>query len=182
MKRILALCLVLVLSISLCACQNTANTESNNSNTNSSEEYETTLIRRLTGTENIDNISDFAIGDTYGNESFIITDKKDLNFLKQYTYSGELPKNETNEIFKYPDTKIVVLKSNNGELSFFILSDCRIAIQVMCGDSAVPESERTYEIYTADKENMLTEKKLNKLLEKYNGNNVGVGVHDNLQN
>ncbi len=173
MKRIFLLSLVLVLSLSFCACQKAEPTESNNSNSNSFGEYKTTLIRRLTGTENIDNISDFAICDTYGNEPVKITDKKDFNFLKQYTYNGELPTNEINEIFKYPDTKMVVLKFNNGEISLFIFSDGRIVIQVMCGDSGLSESERTYEIYTADKENMLTEEKLTELLKKYDGINDG---------
>ena len=173
MKRIFVLSLVLVLSLGLCACQKAEPTESNKSNVNSSEEYKITLIRQLTGTEKTDNISDFAICDTYGNELVKITDKKDLNFLKQYTYNCGLPENETNEIFNYPDTKMVVSKSDFGELSFFIFSDGRIAIQVMCGDSGVPESERTYEIYTADKEDMLTEEKLTALLKKYDDTNNG---------
>ena len=92
-----------------------------------------------------------------------------MDFIKKYTYAGELPQNEMHELFKYPDTKTASLKANGGEKFFHILSDGRIAIKTMCGNSGVPETERTYDIYTADNEYKLTEERLIELLKKYDG-------------
>ena len=169
MKKAFVLIMVLGLFFGLCSCKKAEPPQNNTSIESNTDEYKPTLICNLTGTENLDNISDFIIGDTYGNEPIEITNKNDLDFIKKYTYTGELPQNELHELFKFPDTKTASLKANGGEKSFYILSDGRIAIKTMCGDSGVPESERTYDIYTADYEYNLTEERLIELLKKYDG-------------
>lgn len=169
MKKAFVLIMVLGLFLGLCSCKKAEPPQNNTSIESKTDEYKPTLICNLTGTENLDDISDFIIGDTYGNEPIEITNKNDLDFIKKYTYAGELPHNEMHELFKYPDTKTASLKANGGEKSFHILSDGRIAIKTMCGDSGVPETERTYDIYTADNEYKLTEERLIELLKKYDG-------------
>ncbi len=164
MKRILILCLILCLG--LCACQKAEPPESNNSNLNSFDEYETTLIRNLTASEDVSNIESLKIEYKNAAEPIDVTEKNDLNFLKEYTYGGDFPTNRLHELYVYPPHCLITV---NESIKLYLLEDGSIAKQVMSGDSEVPEDERTYEIYTAEKENMLTKEKLIALFKKYDG-------------
>ncbi len=162
MKRILILCLILCLG--LCACQKSEPTESNKSNVNSSEEYKTTLIRNLTASEDVSNIESFKIEYKNAAKAVFITNKDDLMFLKEYTYGGDFPTDRLHELYVYPPHCLITV---NESTKLYLLEDGSIAKQVMCGDSGVPESERTYEIYTASEENRLMENKIISLVDKY---------------
>lgn len=109
MKKAFVLIMVLGLFLGLCSCKKAEPPQNNTSIKSNTDEYKPTLICNLTGTKNLDDISDFIIGDTYGNEPIEITNKNDLDFIKKYTYAGELPQNELHELFKYPDTKTASL-------------------------------------------------------------------------
>ncbi len=164
MKKLFVLIVIIVFSLNLCACQRTTPTESNNSNTNISGEYKTTLIRNLTASEDVSNIESFKIEYKNVAEAVFITNKDDLMFLKEYTYGGDFPTDRLHELYVYPPHCLITV---NESIKLYLLEDGSIAKQVMCGDSGVPESERTYEIYTASEENRLMENKIISLIDKY---------------
>ena len=166
MKRIFVLILSLCLVLGLCACKKEGSAKSNNSQANDSEEYKTTLIRNLTASEDVSNIESFKIEYKNAAEPIFVTDKNDLEFLKEYTYGGDFPTDRLKELYVYPPHCLITVNESE---KMYLLEDGSIAKEVMCGDSEVPESERTYEIYTADKESRLTEEKLIALLKKYDG-------------
>lgn len=162
MKRILILCLILCLG--LCACQKAEPSESNNSNSNGSGEYKTTLIRNLTASEDVSNIESLKIEYKNAAEPIDVTEKNDLNFLKEYTYGGDFPTDRLHELYVYPPHCLITV---NESIKLYLLEDGSIAKQVMSGDSEVSESQKTYEIYTASDENRLTENKIISLIDKY---------------
>lgn len=171
MKRILALVMVLGLCFGLCSCKKADPTQSNNSVESNIDEYKTTLIRNLTATENVGEIESFAINYKNSLGTVFITDKNDLEFLLNYTYGGRFPTDRLHEVYVYPPYCVLTATVNGSETeeTLYLLKDGSIAKKEMCGDGDVPESERTYEIYTADNEYNLTEERLIELLKKYDG-------------
>lgn len=161
MKRI-AIILVLCLCSLLCSCHKTAPSQ-----TDSTEQ--TTLIRSLTATEQIENIDSVEIHSEMCAEPILITDKKDLTFLQKYTADGDFPADRLHELYIYPPYCTLTVTVNGFEETLHLLEDGGIAKKVMCGDSGVPEAEKSYEIYTADRKYRLTEERLTRLLEKYGG-------------
>ena len=169
MKKAFVLVMVLGLFLGLCSCkkteppQNTASIESN------TDEYETTLIRNLTASENVGEIEKFEINYENSTGTVLVTDKQDLEFLLNYTYNGRFPTDRLHEVYVYPPYCLLTATVNGFETSMYLLKDGSIVKKEMCGDSGVPESEVPYELYTADNDSTLTEERLIELLKKYDG-------------
>ena len=167
MRKAFVSVMILGFCFILCSCKNSEPNQNNNSVKSNNQEYKLTLIRSLTATENVSEIENFAINYKNSPGTVFITDKNDLEFLLNYTYSGRFPTDRLHELYVYPPYCVFTATVNGYENTLYLLKDGCIAKKKMCGDSGVPESERTYEIYTADNEYILTEERLIELLEKY---------------
>ncbi len=153
---------IVIIATSVCLLTNpiTAKAENNGS-----------LLLVLTGTNDATQIKGFEIIHKYGGVTTDITDTNDLVFLKEYTYSHEYPQKELHKLFAFPDTQMIKIESDfQNHQTLYLMSDGSIAIQTMSGDSGV--TYVSYDVYTADKEYMLNEKALIKLLKKYGGYTV----------
>ncbi len=133
-----------------------------------SSHINTTLIRRITADDDLNNIGGIrVISSSCTIGAPIINDTSDMKFLQKYTYShyrttkkeleNQLLKDKTNYSFE-------VVTKNQSKYFLYLMQDGSIAIQQMCGDSEV--SEISYDFYTADKEDMLTKEKLESLTSK----------------
>ena len=171
MKKVFVLVMVLGLCFGLCSCKKAEPTQSNNLVESNIDEYKTTLIRNLTATENVGEIESFAINYKNSIGTVSIADKKDLEFLLNYTYGGRFPTDRLHELYVYPPYCLLTATVNGFETSMYLLKDGSIVKKEMCGDSGVPESEVPYELYTANNDSTLTEERLIKLLKKYDGSN-----------
>lgn len=169
MKKAFVLIMILGLCFGLCACKKAEPTQSNNSVESNVGEYKPTLIRNLTASENVGKIEKFEINYENGAGTVFVTDKQDLEFLLNYTYNGRFPTDRLHEVYVYPPYCLLTATVNGFETSMYLLKDGSIVKKEMCGDSGVPESEITYEIYTVDNEYKLTEERLIELLKKYDG-------------
>ena len=169
MRKAFVSVMILGFCFILCSCKNSEPTQSNDSIESNIGEYKTTLVRDLTATENVGKIENFAIDYKNSTGTVFITDKNDLEFLLNYTYGGRFPTDRKHELYVYPPYCVFTVSVNGCENTLYLLKDGSIAKKEMCGDSGVPESEVTYEIYTADNEYNLTEERLIELLKKYDG-------------
>ena len=169
MKKVFVLVMVLGRCFGLCSCKKAEPTQSNNLVESNIDEYKTTLIRNLTATENVGEIESFAINYKNSIGTVSIADKKDLEFLLNYTYGGRFPTDRLHELYVYPPYCVFTANVNGSENTLYLLKDGSIAKKEMCGDGGVSESEVPYEIYTADNEYNLTEERLIELLKKYDG-------------
>lgn len=151
---IVFLCLLIICSFSAC------NTLNNKNDNNSG-----TLIRAISGTDETSDIVSMTIISEYGNGEVDITEAEDWEFLKEYTYDSPYPSDKYEELFTFPNTNIIQIKTNFDQETLYIMKDGRIVKQVMCGDSGV--EERDYEVYLAKKKYLITEQRLIDLLKKY---------------
>lgn len=161
--------MVIGLCFGLCSCKKAEPSQNNISVESNIGEYKTTLIRNLTATENVGEIEKLEINYKNSTGTVFITDKNDLEFLLNYKYNGRFPTDRLHELYVYPPYCVFIATVNGSKTTMYLLKDGSIAKKEMCGDSGVPESERTYEIYTADDEYNLTEERLIELLKKYDG-------------
>ncbi len=165
MKRILIFIICALLIISVSACKPLDLHQRDNSSELSSQNSRT-LIRRLTGTDNIQLIESLSILYLYSPETTAITENKDWTFLEKYAYSHIYPGEELHELFTFPSKiSIIEIKYNGFENQVYLMKDGSIVIKEMCGDSEVDEV--TYEVYKADEKFALNEENLKRLIEKY---------------
>lgn len=169
MKKAFVLIMVMGLFLGLCSCKKAEPPQNNTSIESNTDEYKTTLIRNLTASENVGEIEKFEINYENSTGMVLVTDKQDLEFLLKYTYNGRFPTDRLHEVYVYPPYCLLNATVNGSETSMYLLKDGSIVKKEMCGDSGVPESERSYEIYTSDNEYKLTEERLIELLKKYDG-------------
>ncbi len=166
MKKIFVLSLALFLCISICACRKS---EPSESYAIGEEKYKNSLVYNLTKTGNFDNILSFVISHKYDDEPTFISDKNDLKFLNYYHYSGEqYPMDKLDELFVFPENTVLTIKAEGGyDKPHYLLSDGSIVVPQDKSDTDT--TKVSYDIFKADKENMLTEEKLIALLKKYDG-------------
>ncbi len=154
--------LVVIIAASVCLLTNPITVKAENNGS---------LLLALTGTNDVTQIKGFEIIHKYGGVTTDITDTNDLIFLKEYTYSHEYPQKELHKLFAFPENQMIKVESDfQKHQTMYLMKDGSIAIQTMSGDSGV--TDVSYDVYTADKEYMLNEKALIKLLKKYGGYTV----------
>ncbi len=154
---IVSVVLIIVTSVCLLTNPITVKAENNGS-----------LLLAITGTNDVNQIKGFEIIHKYGGITTDITDTNDLIFLNEYTYSHEYPQKELHKLFTFPENQMIKVESDfQNHQTMYLMKDGSIAIQTMSGDNGV--TDISYDVYTADKEYMLNEKALIKLLKKYGG-------------
>ncbi len=169
MKKIFLFALCSVSLVCLTACSSFPSQQSNISSKISQTKNQITLIRTLTATDTVDAIQSFEITHEYSPTPTEITDKNDLKFLEKYTYSHIYPSDKLHELFLFPDNYFITIKVSVSESKLYLMKDGSIVKQSMCGDSAV--TDIPYEVFTADNQYMLNQKKLIELLKKYDAYN-----------
>ena len=154
MKKLFAFTICLAILFCFTACDSAENDSSNS------------LVRALTGTDDLTSITKFEIIHGYGDSVTEITDISDLKFLKQYTYSHPYPSEKLHELFLFPNNLIINYKlDGSDERSMYLMEDGSIVKTVMYGDSEVEET--SFEVYTANEKYMLNTERLKSLLIKY---------------
>lgn len=166
MKKYFLLTICVLLLFCLSACNLTQSAQGDNSSEGIQNENEASLIRALTATDDVAAIQSFEIINEYSANTTIISDNNDLNFLKKYYYSHIYPTDELHKLFTFPNNQIINVKVNDYINTLYLMKDGSIAMKQMCGDSEVEEV--SYEVYKADDQYMLDEKRLIELLKKYN--------------
>ncbi len=166
MKKYFLLTICVLLLFCLSACNLMQSTQSNNSSESVQNENKASLIRALTATDDVTTIQSFEIISEYSANTTIISDNNDLNFLKKYYYSHIYPTDELHKLFTFPNNQIINVKVNDYINTLYLMKDGSIAMKQMCGDSEVEEV--SYEVYKADDQYILDEKRLIELLKKYN--------------
>ncbi len=157
--RIAIVSVAVIIATSVCLLTNPITVKAENNGS---------LLLALTGTNDTNEIRGFEIIHKYGGVTTDITDTNDFAFLKEYTYSHEYPQKELHKLFSFPETQMIKIESNfQNHQTLYLMSDGGIAVQTMSGDNGV--TDISYDVYTADKEYMLNEKALIKLLKKYGG-------------
>lgn len=151
--------IVVALTFSSCKANRTSSAHNNIQNSD-------TLLRRISATDDLNNIENISILSGTDSNGAILTDKSAFEFLPEYTYSHT--HSDRREIWDKrltdaTDVALAVSTKTCGIQYIYLINDGSIAIQVMCGDSEVPEL--SYDFYTADNDNMLTKEKL-ELLSK----------------
>lgn len=164
MKKILTfiICLLLILSASACR---SLDSQLNDVSSELSSENDRTLIRALTGSDDISLIENLSIIHHNNSAETKINNSKDWAFLKKYVYFDTVSAEERNNLIASSKTNLI--KIGVSEQEKYLLKDGSIIIQEMCGDSGVKEEDRNFEIYKAEEKYMLNEQKLIDLLEKY---------------
>lgn len=167
MKKIFSIIIGVILLFCLSACKSTPSPQSNNLSESNQNEYEPSLIRALSATDDVTAIQSFEITHKYSAKTTIISDNNDLKFLKEYTYSHIYPTDELHELFIFPENAIINLKINDYTSTLYLIKDGSIVMRQMNGDSGV--TDVPYKVYKADDQYMLDEQRLIELLKKYNG-------------
>lgn len=166
MKKLFSIILCVTMLVCLAACK-TPSAPTNNSSEINQNEYELTLIRALTATDDVSSIQSFEIIHEYSSDGTIISDSTDLKFLEKYTYSHIYPSDKLHELLLFPNTYIINITINDTVNKVYLLKDGSIVKSQMCGDSEVTDID--FDVYTADSQYMLTQERLIELLKKYDG-------------
>lgn len=166
--KILAILFSSIFILNLCSCK--SNNQTDLSSAITTTKNSRTLLLTMTASDDLANIGGVRIvtsSCTVG--APIISDKADLTFLQNYTYSyykttkktleQQLLKNKTNYSFE-------VVTQNGSKYFLYLMSDGSIAMKQMCGD--IDALDVSYDFYTADKKHMLTKEKLTALITKSN--------------
>lgn len=173
MKKFLTLtiCAFLIMSFSACKTndlqQNNSsiNTEKNDVSSEVNGEYQRTLIRTLTASEDVSNIENLSIVLNNESKEIKITDSKDWDFIGKYVYKNTVSYEQKNNLTNSQKSNQIKIGSFEQEL--YLLKDGTIIKQEMCGDSGIKEDDRTFEIYEAEEGYMLNEARLFEMLKKY---------------
>jgi hypothetical protein len=165
LAKVFTLFFLIVIMFSFCSCKS-KNKISTTSSIPTTTQNTRTLLLAMTASDNLDNIGGIRIVSsscTIG--SPIISNKNDMEFLQNYTYSHsrttkkaleqQLLKDRTNYSFE-------VVTPNGSKYFLYLMQDGSIATKQMCGDSGV--ADISYDFYTADKKDILTKEKLELLL------------------
>ncbi len=166
--KILAVLFSAAIALTLCSCSKKDKTQL--SSTPTTTKNSRTLLRTMTASDDISNIAEIKIiSGTCATGAPVITHKEDLQFLQKYTYSHYrcTKKEYAEQLLKdKTDFNLEVVTKAGENFYLYVMQDGSIAIAQMCGDSEVPEI--AYDFYTADKENTLTEEKLEELSNEEN--------------
>ncbi len=170
--KIFAILFSVVVVLTFCSCK-AKDESSHTSSTPKTEKSSTiidsqsvdtaseTLLRRISAAEDLNTIVSITIlSDT---DNTAITDKVAMDFLKKYTFSHTREDKRENWDGWLKENSILTLvvdTKTQGEYYLYLMQDGSIAIQVMCGDSEVPDL--SYDFYVANKDDMLTKEKLEK--------------------
>ena len=175
MKKIFAAIVCALLIFTMVACNESKTPNSSENSGYMGEEYKVSLIRALTGTDDVSAIKSLSIvrNDTSVTE---ITEKEDWEFFEKYTYFDRISFAEKEKLIS---NKLALIKCGFSEGTIYLLNDGRIIKQEMCGDSGVPQEEGDFEIYKAEEKYTLNEQKLIELLEKYNKKEINVEISSN---
>lgn len=152
MKRLFALLICIVLIFSLTACN--------------SGETKLTLVRALTGTDDLKSITKFEIIHNYGDSVTEITDYSDLEFLKKYGYSHIYPSDKYHELFLFPKNCLIKFKlSDADDRTMYLMPDGSLGLI----KTEVKDGVEVFlcEVYTAEEKYMLNTERLKTLLQKY---------------
>lgn len=166
MKKLFKIFAVLLLIIfAFCSCKSNDKIPTTSS-TPTTTESKRTLLLAITASDNLNNIGGIKIVSsscTVG--SPIISNKSDMAFLQNYTYSHssttkkaleqQLLKDKTNYNFE-------VVTQSGSKYFLYLMNDGSIATKQMCGDSEALDI--SYDFYTADKKDTLTKEKIELLL------------------
>lgn len=169
MKKILTfiICVLLVFSASACT---SFDLQENDVTSTSNTQTKITLLRALTGSDEISSIKSLSINYENNSKTLKITDIKDWEFLKEYVYSNTISFAKKEKLTNSGKTNLI--KIGLSEQEIYLLKDGTIIKQEMCGDSGVKEIDRSFEIYKAEEKYMLNQQKLADLLKKYDAANI----------
>ncbi len=126
----------------------------------------TTLLRNMTASDDLNNIDSITVLDETCIAKPYPMDKDNIEFLQKYTYSHyRVTKKEYAEQLLKDKTEfsLKIITKTGEEIYLYIMQDGSIAKAQMSGDSEVPDI--AYDFYTADKEYMITQEKLELLSE-----------------
>ncbi len=171
--KIFAIFFSVVILLTFCSCKATDKAQlsssipalQENSNTHIGNiDYNSTLLRRMDATNKIENIESIKIlSGSCATGAPVLTNKNDFEFLQKYIHSHDRTDKKENWdawLKENTDFCLEIDTKQQGEYYLYLTKDGSIAVQQMCGDSEVPEI--TYEIYTADANDVLTKEKLEK--------------------
>lgn len=154
MKKFLAFAICLAILFCFTACDS-AESDSSNS-----------LVRALTGTDELTSITKFEIIHNYGDTLTEITDYSDLEFLKKYSYSHIHPSDKLHELFIFPKNLTMQCKlDGSDERTMYLMPDGSLGLI----KTEVKDGVEVFlcEVYTAEEKYMLNTERLKTLLQKY---------------
>ncbi len=164
MKKCLLVIVSIILALSLCGCKSTSVEENNNSSAPTNESTYPLFY-------DISVIENFEIWHGYELDSTLITEKEDLEFLKEYKYAYTIFEEELDEVFAFTKTNILKFEFNGLERNLYITKDGNIFEKVISGDSEVEEVE--FNVFKAEGNYCLNEQRFVELLKKYDNEVVG---------
>ena len=180
MKKISTFLLLVIFTLILCSCTQNPDVPSSSgtiatqnedilpsSDTNATQNSRTLLLA-MTASDDLNNIGGIRIvTSSCTTGAPVISDKSDMKFLQDYTYShsattkkgleSQLLQNKTKYSFE-------VVTQSQSKHFLYLMQDGSIAIKTMCGDSEVQDV--SYDFYTATEKNILTEEKIKSILNE----------------
>lgn len=158
MKKFLLVVVSILLVLSICGCKSTSVEENNNSSAPTSESTYPLFY-------DISVIEDFEIWHGYEFDSTLITEKEDLEFLKEYKYAYTVFEEELDEVLAFTKTNILKFEFNGLGRTLYITKDGNIFEKVISGDSGVEGVE--FSVFKAEGDYCLNEERMIELLKKY---------------